>query len=98
METKTLLEESLDEGQIEPIASEMITKAISKMASGKAAGQPCIVAEMLKPAGEAGAVEVRDLIEDIISEGVYLLTGSGALLSISTRTKGMLLTGATTGA
>ena len=28
-----------------------------------------IVAEMLKPVGEAGAVEVRDLIEDIISEG-----------------------------
>ena len=39
------------------------------MASGKAAGPSGIVAEMLKPAGEAGAVEVRDLIEDIISEG-----------------------------
>ena len=48
---------------------EMITKAISKMASGKAAGPSGIVAEMLKPVGEAGAVEVRDLIEDIISEG-----------------------------
>ena len=47
----------------------MITKAISKMASGKAAGPSGIVAEMLKPVGEAGAVEVRDLIEDIISEG-----------------------------
>ena len=40
-----------------------------KMASGKAAGPSGIVAEMLKPVGEAGAVEVRDLIEDIISEG-----------------------------
>ena len=47
----------------------MITKAISKMASGKAAGPSGIVAETLKPVGEAGAVEVRDLIEDIISEG-----------------------------
>ena len=47
----------------------MITKAISKMAAGKAAGPSGIVAVMLKPVGEAGAVEVRDLIEDIISEG-----------------------------
>ena len=39
------------------------------MASGKAAGPSGTVAEMLKPVGEAGAVEVRDLIEDIISEG-----------------------------
>ena len=39
------------------------------MASGKAAGPSGIVAEMLKPVGETGAVEVRDLIEDIISEG-----------------------------
>ena len=57
-----LSEESPVEGPSEPITLEMITKAISKMASG-------IVAEMLKPVGEAGAVEVRDLIEDIISEG-----------------------------
>ena len=39
------------------------------MASGKKAGPSGIVAEMLKPVGEAGAVEVRDHIEDIISEG-----------------------------
>ena len=62
-------EESPVEGPSEPITLEMITKAISKMASGKAAGPSGIVAEMLKPVGEAGAVEVRDLIEDIISEG-----------------------------
>ena len=36
------------------------------MDSGKAAGPSGIVAEMLKPVGEAGALEVRDLIEDII--------------------------------
>ena len=38
------------------------------MESGKAAGPSGIVSEMLKPVGEAGAVKVRDLIEDIISE------------------------------
>ena len=64
-----LSEESPVEGPSEPITLEMITKAISKMASGKAAGPSGIVAEMLKPVGEAGTVEVRDLIEDIISEG-----------------------------
>ena len=35
----------------------------------KAAGPSGIIAEMLKPLGEAGVAEVRDLIEDIISEG-----------------------------
>ena len=64
-----LSKESPVEGPSEPITLEIITKAISKMASGKAAGPSGIVAEMLKPVGEAGAVEVRDLIEDIISEG-----------------------------
>ena len=38
------------------------------MASDKAAGPSGIVAETLKPVGEAGAVEVCDLIWDIISE------------------------------
>ena len=61
--------ESPVEGPSEPITLEMITKAINKMASGKAAGPSGIVAEMLKPLEEAGAAEVRYLIEDIISEG-----------------------------
>ena len=47
----------------------MITKAITKMASGKAAGPSGIVAEMLKPVGEAGPEEVCDLVENFISEG-----------------------------
>ena len=65
-----LSEESPVESPSEPITLEMmITKTISKMASGKAAGPSGIVAEMLKPVREAGAVEVRDFIEDIISEG-----------------------------
>ena len=45
-----------------------ISEAI-KMASGKAAGASGIVAEMLKPVGEDGTVKVRDLIENITSEG-----------------------------
>ena len=53
----------------ETITLEMITKAISKIASGKAVGPSGIVAEMLKPVGVAGAVEVCDLIDDIISHG-----------------------------
>ena len=64
-----LSEESPVEGPSEPITLEMITKAITKMASGKAARPSGIVAEMLKPVGEAGAEEVCDLVENIISEG-----------------------------
>ena len=60
-----LSEESPVEGPSEPITLEMITQAITKMASGKAAGPSGIVAEMLKPVAE----EVRDLVEYIISEG-----------------------------
>ena len=56
--------------QLKPITLEMIAKAISKMASGKAAGTSGIVAELLKPVGEAGAVEVRHVIENIISKGL----------------------------
>ena len=64
-----LSEESPVEGPSEPITLETITKAITKMATGKAAGPSGIVAEMLKPVGEAGAEEVCDLVENIISEG-----------------------------
>ena len=60
------------------------------MASGKAAGPSGIVAEMLKPVGEAGTVEVRDLIEDISRRDAFQLTGRKASLSICTRAKGML--------
>ena len=52
-----VLEKSLVEVPSEPLTTEMITKAISKMASGKAAGPSGIVAEILKPV-------VRDRIED----------------------------------
>ena len=66
---EVLSEKSPVEGPSEPITLEMITKVITKMASGKAAGPSGIIAEMLKPVGEAGAEEWRDLIENIISEG-----------------------------
>ena len=46
-----------------------ITKRNVVLYSGKAAGPSGIVAEMLKPVGEAGAEEVPDLVENIISEG-----------------------------
>ena len=58
--------ESRVEGPSEPITTEMITKSINKMTSGKAAGPSGIVAEMLKPLGEAGVAEVCNLVEDII--------------------------------
>ena len=69
MNPEDLSKESPVEGPSEPIILEMITKAISKMASGKAAVPSGVVAEMQKPVGESGAIEVRHLIEDIISEG-----------------------------
>ena len=62
-------EDLSEESPREPITLEMITKAITKMASGKAAGPSGIAAEMLKPVGEAGAEEVCDLVENNISEG-----------------------------
>ena len=64
-----LSEESPVEGLSMPTTLEIITKAITKMASGKAEGPSGIIAEMLKPVGEAGALEVCDLGENIISEG-----------------------------
>ena len=83
-----LSEESPVEGPSEPITLEMITKAISKMASGKAAGPSDIVAEMLKPVGEAGAVEVRDLIEDIISEGCIPTDWQESFMNVGQNTPG----------
>ena len=68
----------------------MITKAITEMASSKAARPSGIVAEMLKLVGEAGAEEVCDLVENIISEGCIPTDWQKASLSICTRAKGML--------
>ena len=57
-----LSEVSPVEGPSEPTTLEMVTKAISKMASGKAASPSGIVAEMLKPVGVSGIVKVCDLM------------------------------------
>ena len=57
-----LSEDSPVEGPSEPITTEMITKAISNMALGKAAGPSGIVAEMLNHVGKAGMVGVHDLV------------------------------------
>ena len=87
---ETLSEESPVEGPSEPITLEMITKAISKMASGKAAGPSGIVAEMLKPAGEAGAEEVHDLVENIITEGCIPTDWQESFIVNLYKGKGML--------
>ena len=60
------------------------------MASGKAAGPSGIVAEMLKLVGEAGAEEVCDLVENIISEGCIPTDWQESSLSVCTRAKGLL--------
>ena len=49
---------------------EQIRKAISKMKCGKAAGPSGIIAEMLKASGEEGVRLLRQLGEDVFSNGV----------------------------
>jgi exonuclease III len=61
--------ESPVEGPSEEITSKMISNAINKMGMGKAAGPSGIVAEMLKPTGEAGIALVKDLVEAIVRVG-----------------------------
>ena len=85
-----LSEESLVEGPSEPITLEMITKAITKMASGKAEGPSGIVAEMLKPVGEAGAAECVISLRTSSQRDAFQLTGRKVSLSICTWANGML--------
>ena len=73
-----------------PVALGMVAGAVAGVASGRAAGPSGIVAEMLKPVGEAGAGEVHDLVEKVISEGCIPAGWQEASLSICTRVKGML--------
>ena len=79
-----LSEESPVEGPSEPITLEMITKAISKMASGKAAGPSGIVAEMLVQR------KCVILLRTSSQRDAFQLTGRKASLSICIRVKGML--------
>ena len=85
-----LSEESPVEGPSEPITSEMITKAITKMASGKAARPSGIVAEMLKPLGKLVKRKCVILLRTSSQRDAFQLTGRKASLSICTRAKGML--------
>ena len=64
-----LSNEPLLEGPPIPITIDMVKKAISKMKSGKAAGPSGIVVEMIKAAGDTGAIMIRDLAAVIIRDG-----------------------------
>ena len=57
-------------GPTPPVTMEQISKAISKMKCGKAAGPSGIIAEMLKASGEEGVRLLRQLGEDVFSNGV----------------------------
>ena len=57
------------EGPPIPITIDMVKKAISKIKSGKAAGPSGIVVEMIKAAGDTGAIMIRDLATVFIPDG-----------------------------
>ena len=56
------------EGLPFPIAIDMVTKAVSKMKTDKAAGPSGIVMEMIKAAGDTGATMIHDFATAIIHE------------------------------
>ena len=47
----------------------MVTKALAKMKSGKAAGPSGIIVEMLKAAGSKGIVFLRELTKSVVKHG-----------------------------
>ena len=51
-----LSDEEPVEGPSEPITVEFIAKAVAMMSIGKAAGPSGIIAEMIQPTGEVGAI------------------------------------------
>ena len=53
-----------------PVTTEQISKAVSKMKCGKAAGPSGVIAEMLKASGEEGVRLLRQLGEEVFSNGV----------------------------
>ena len=52
-----------------PITDKMVTKALGKMKSGKAAGPSGIIVEMLKAAGNTGIIFLRELITSVMIHG-----------------------------
>ena len=57
------------EGPPPPITNEMVTKALAKMKSGKAAGPSGIIVEMLKATGSKGIVFLRELTKSVVKHG-----------------------------
>ena len=57
------------EGPPPPITDEMVTKALAKMKSGKAAGPSGIIVEMLKAVGSKGIVFLRELTKSVVKHG-----------------------------
>ena len=47
----------------------MVTKALAKMKSGKAAGPSGIIIEMLKAAGSKGIVFLREFTKSVVKHG-----------------------------
>ena len=64
-----MCEEATVEGPAIKIAPEMVSKAISKMKSGKAAGPSGIIIEMIKDAGDGVIVCLTSILNHIIYIG-----------------------------
>ena len=58
-----------DLGDPPEITSEVVFKALGKMKSGKAAGPPGIIVEMLKSVGRKGMEVLRQLFSSVIKDG-----------------------------
>ena len=72
------------------ITEEMISKAIAKMRTVKAAGPSGIVIEMIRSAGKEIIKSITDFANRIIKEAVFLQIGNFRMLSVYTRVKMML--------
>ena len=57
------------EGPPPPVTTKMVSDAIEKMKSGKAAGPSGIVAEMVKATGDLGVEQIRVLTEAVVCNG-----------------------------
>ena len=67
------------------ITEEMISVAIAKMKTGKAAGPSGIVIEMIRSSGKEIIKSITNLANGIIKEGLLLQMGTFHILSVYTR-------------
>ena len=67
------------------ITEEMISAAIAKMKTGKAAGPSGIVIEMIRSSGKEIIKSITNLANGIIKEGLLLQIGTFHILSVYTR-------------